>query len=173
MINKDNVITLAWMMLGEQSQTYNGNITDRQKIAEYLFDAVIRSVASDENFLFNSRKIALSKNLNPTNEDGEIRYNIPVDFLNKIWLSDPKARFENEFIYSEEDDLKMAYCYKLQLSEFPDYLENYLVLSLAYRLAMAYETFASRVGTIASSLDYEVARISKMEGLPFGIDRGE
>ncbi|MGL5594099.1 MAG: hypothetical protein ACRDDH_09210 [Cetobacterium sp.] len=169
MISKDDVITLAWMKLGEQSQMYNGNITDRQRVAEYLFNSVIRNIASDENFLFNSRKITLSKNINPTNSDGEFRYNIPVDFLNKIWMSDPTARFEHEFIYSNADGLQLAYCYKLPLTEFPDYLEDYLVSSLAYKLSLAYETFNSKVGLAAQEVEDEKARILKMEGLPFGI----
>lgn len=169
MISKDNVITLAWMKLGEQSQMYNGNITDRQKVADFLFDSVVRGVAFDENFLFNSKKVKLGKNLNPKNDDDEFRYNVPVDFLNKIWLSDPTARFEHEYIYSTSETLQMAYCYKLPLSEFPDYLESYLVSALAYKLALAYETFNSKIGLIAEELEIEKARILKMEGLPFGI----
>lgn len=169
MISKDDVITLAWMKLGEQSQMYNGNITDRQKVAEYLFNAVIRNIASDANFLFNSRKVTLSKNVNQTNEDGEYRYNIPVDFLNKIWLSDPLARFQHEFIYSNDENLQMAYCFKMPLTEFPDYLEDYLVNRLAYKLALAYETFNSKVGLVGQEAEEEKARILKMEGLPFGI----
>lgn len=169
MLSRDNIITLAWMKLGEQAQMYNGNITDRQRVGEFLLDAVIRNIASDENFLFNSRKVSLEKNSNPTNEDGEIRYNIPVDFLNKIWLSDTKARFEHEFIISEQEDVKMVYCYRLAFSEFPDYLEDYLVNSLAYKLCLAYETFSAKLGIITQEVVDEKARILKMEGLPFGI----
>ncbi|MGL4970544.1 MAG: hypothetical protein ACRC45_02825 [Cetobacterium sp.] len=169
MISRDSVITLAWMKLGEQSQVYNGNITDRQKVAEMLFDSIIRNVAIDANFLFNSRKVSLNKNITPTNEDGEFRYNIPVDYLNKIWMSDTKARFEHEFIYSEQDNLQMAYCYKIPLSEIPEFMEDYLVSSLAYKLSLAYETFNGKVSFMASEVAEDREKILKMEGLPFGV----
>ncbi|MGL6024549.1 MAG: hypothetical protein ACRCZ9_03920 [Fusobacteriaceae bacterium] len=172
MISKDNVITLAWLTIGEQSQMYNGNITDRQKVAEFLLDAVIRNTASDTNFLFNSKKIKLHKNADEINYDGDFRYNIPVDFLNKIWLSDVEARFEHEFIYSKSDDLEMAYCYSLPLSEFPDYMETYLTVELGKKLCVAYDTFNNKLSYLLEMSEDEKARILKMEGLPFRLQRG-
>lgn len=171
MLNKSNIINLAFLKLGEQNQLYNINISDRIKIAEVLFDEVIREIAIDTNFTFNARTVNLTLNLQETNSRGEFRYNRPTDYLNRIWISDRKARIENEFIYSTEGSLEMCYCYKMDLSDYPDYIIPYVTTCLAIKLAEAFDSYYEKIPRLeAQKLDI-TNKILVSEGLPFEIER--
>ena len=171
MLNKDNIINLAFLRLGEQNQLYNINITDRMKIADTLFDDVINDIATDSNFTFNARTVKLNLNLNDTNSRGEYRYNIPVDYLNRIWISDRFARIENEFIYSTSDDLEMCYCYKMNISDYPNSIQPYIVVSLAIKLAEAFDTYYSKIPRLEAQRLDMINKMLVSEGLPFEIPR--
>ena len=60
-LNKDEIIQLAFLKLGEQHQLYHNNISDRLLIAEQLFNDIIVDLGSDATFTFNSRTIKLDK----------------------------------------------------------------------------------------------------------------
>lgn len=171
MLSRDNIIGFAWLKIGEQNNLYNSNTTERNRIAELLLDKIIRNLAADTSFLFNSRKIALEKNSNDKNDFGENRFNIPVDFLNKIQISDRNARFEHEFIYSTSDSVDLTYCYDIQFTEIPMYMENYITISLALALAESYDSFNSKIPYLREELLREQIRVLNMEGLPYSIPR--
>lgn len=171
MIEKNAIITLAWLELGEQNQLYNNNITDRQTIASTLFDAVIDEIALDANFSFNSKTIQLTKNLQEKNFRDEYRYNKPADYISTIWTSDNRARMENEFFYSTQDELQLCYCYDMPLTEYPSYIKRYLVLSLALKLASAFDMYKDKISYIMARKVDEMNTIIANEGLPFEIER--
>lgn len=171
MLEKNKIINLAFLKLGEQNQLYNINITDRMKIADTLFEDIINEIAVDSNFMFNARTIKLNLNLQSKNYRGEYRYNKPTDYLNRIWISDRNARIENEFIYSTQDNVEMCYCFKMPLVDYPNYIQSYVVLSLAIRLAEAYDTYYEKIPRLeAQKLDV-MNKILVSEGLPFEIER--
>lgn len=170
MISKDKVINLAFLKLGEQNQLYNINITDRMKIADTLFDVVIDELAIDSNFMFNARTIRLTKNIKDKNLRGEYRYNLPTDYLNRIWISDRLARIENEYIYSREDEVDLCYCYKMNLSDYPVYIEGLIVVKLAIKLAEAYDTYYAKIPRLEEERIDIMNRIIVSEGLPFSIE---
>lgn len=171
MLEKSQIIDLAWLELGEQNQLYNINISDRLAIAGTLFDQVVRELAVDSNFMFNAKTVKLNLNLNSTNDEGEFRYNRPVDYKNRIWFSDRLARMEGEFIYSTAKDLRLCYCYDMQFADYPDSIQNLLVLKLAQRLAKAYDVHYDKLGRIEGAIKDETNRILISEGLPFPIPR--
>ena len=171
MLEKNNIIELAWLKLGEQNQLYNNNITDRMKIASVLFDDVINDIAIDSQFSFNSRTIKLNKNLNDTNIRGEFRYNKPPDYLSTIWISDKMARIENEFFYSLEDNLELCYCFKMNLTEYPDYIRKYVIISLSIRLAEAFNIYENKIPKLFGEKLDAMNNIMTNEGLPFPIER--
>lgn len=170
MLSKDKIINLAFLRLGEQNQLYNINITDRMKIADTLFDVVISELATDNNFMFNARTIRLTKNIKDKNLRGEYRYNLPTDYLNRIWISDRLARIESEFIYSKEEEVDLCYCYEMSLSDYPPYIEQLVVVKLAIRLAEAYDTYSSKIPRLEQERMDIINRITVSEGLPFEID---
>ncbi len=171
MIEKNRIINLAFLKLGEQNQLYNINITDRTKIADTLFDDIINEIAIDTNFTFNARTIKLTLNLTDKNYRGEYRYNKPTDYLNRIWISDKNARIENEFIYSNQENLEMCYCFKMSLSDYPNYIQPYIVIKLAIRLAEAFDTYYSKIPRLESEKIDLMNKIIVSEGLPFEIER--
>lgn len=171
MIEKNNVILLAWLKLGEQNQLYNNNITDRMTIASTLFDDVIDDIAVDAQFSFNSKTVQLTKNLNSKNSRGEYRYNKPNDYLSTIWISDLSSRMENEFFYSTEESLELCYCYKMPLTEYPPYVKKYIVLSLAIRLAEAFDIYENKIPKLLAEKIDMCNNILTNEGLPFGVTR--
>lgn len=171
MIEKNKIINLAFLKLGEQNQLYNINITDRMKIADTLFEDIINEIAIDTNFTFNARTIKLTLNLTEKNYKDEYRYNKPTDYLNRIWISDNKARIENEFIYSTQENLEMCYCFKMSLFDYPNYIQPYIVTKLAIRLAEAFDTYYSKIPRLeVEKLDI-MNKIIVSEGLPFTIER--
>lgn len=170
MLDRDRIVQLAWLRLGNQNQLYNGNTTEMQKIAQTLFDSIIDEVAMETTFLFNAVTIKLNKNL--SSKEGEyFRYNLPVDYLSKVRCSDRLARFEGEYIYSLSEELELTYCRKLNLSEYPDYLSKYLTITLAIKLSEGYRTLSDATQKLEIEQLNEVNRIVTMEGLPFTIPR--
>lgn len=171
MLNKNDIINLAFLKLGEQNQLYNINISDRMKIAELLFKEVIREIAIDTNFTFNARTIDLTLNLQQTNSRGEYRYNKPTDYLNRIWVSDKQARIENEFIYSTEANLEMCYCFQMDLADYPESIIPYVTTCLAIKLAEAFDSYYEKIPRLEAQKMDITNKLLVSEGLPFEIER--
>ena len=171
MIEKQTVIDLAYLKLGEQNQLYHSNITDRMNIASMLFDEVIDDLGTDATFTFNSRTIKLTKNSEVENSRGEIRYNKPNDYLSRVWSSDNMMRIENEFIYSKDKDLELCYCFRMHLSDYPDYIKNLIVGKLAIKIAETYDGYYAKIPILQREVMNEINKIVIQEGLPFSIKR--
>lgn len=171
MIEKNKIINLAFLKLGEQNQLYNINITDRMKIADTLFEDIIDEIATDTNFTFNARTVNLTLNIDEKNSRGEYRYNKPIDYLNRIWISDRRARIENEFIYSTEKDIEMCYCFRMNLSDYPTYIKPYIINKLAIRLAEAFDVYYAKLPRLEAERMDIMNKIIVSEGLPFDIER--
>ena len=170
-LNKDEIIQLAFLKLGEQHQLYHNNISDRLLIAEQLFNDIIVDLGSDATFTFNSRTIELDKFSNDTNFRGEFKYNKPNDYLSRVWTSDFKARIEAEYIWSKNDTLQLCYCYEMNLSDYPLYLKKLVVLKLAKRLAEVYDGYYQKIPMLDRDIIDETNRIVIQEGLPFPMER--
>ena len=65
----------------------------------------------------------------------------------------------------------MCYCFKMPLADYPNYIQSYVILSLAIRLAEAYDTYYEKIPRLeAQKLDV-MNKILVSEGLPFEIER--
>ena len=168
MINKSTIIEQAFIRLGEVGTIYNDNRSEQYKVATILLDGIIDTIAVDNNFLFNATTVTLSKAIEQQNELGEYRYNMPIDFLNAVRLSNG-ARIEGEFIYSTEDSVKITYCRKININELPNYLRNLLIYSLASSLADAYSAYENKKQLMLSYYNAEVIKIMNVEGLRFTV----
>lgn len=171
MLNKTKIIDSAFLKLGEQNQLYNTNISDKNKIASSLFDEVIDEIAVDSNFTFNSRTILLSLNSQSQNFRGEYRYNIPSDYLNKVRCSDRFLRIENDFFYSFDKDIELTYCFRMNISEYPDYIRKYVTIALAIKLAEAFDTYYEKIPRLERDLALSQNQLMLSEGLPFEVER--
>lgn len=168
-IDKQKIIDLAFLKLGEQTQLYHSNITDRMNIADVLFEDVIDSLATDATFLFNSRTIELTKQESNVNSRGEYKYNKPNDYLSRVWSSDRNIRIENEFIYSKEENVELCYCFRMNLSDYPIYLQALIVPKLAKRIAETYDGYYNKIPILEREIIDETNKIITQEGIPFGI----
>lgn len=162
MLSKDKIISTSLLKLGEVD-AYSDNRSDIYKIAGKLLDNVIDTVATRNDFLFNATTVKLTKY---SELDGEIIYNKPVDFLNKIMFIGGEARIEGEFIYSEVEDLKLQYCKKIDFNEISDYMFNYLIYALATELSETYTQYTSRLEVLNTRLEQERINIYKIEFTP-------
>lgn len=165
MISRDKVISTALLKLGEVS-VYNDNRSREYNIANTLLENVINNIAVRNDFLFNSVTIKLTSD--GKNEDtDEYRFNVPVDFLNKIsFINDPSARIESEFIYSTSEEVILQYCRKIDFNEFPDYLFNYMTYALALEISETYSTYADRVNLLNTRLEQERQNIYRIGYIP-------
>lgn len=152
MISRDRIISASLKKLGEVS-SYNDNRSDVYKLADSELDDLLDYMASTEKFTFNAVTIPLTLNINNVNELGEYRYNLPNDFLNKISFIDSTGRLENEFIYSTNDKVFLRYCRRIDLSDYPEYLKNYLVYALASSLAEDLPQYNSKIPLLNTLLD--------------------
>lgn len=164
MLNRNKIISTSLLKLGEVAD-YNDNRSEIYKVASTLLDNVIDTVASKNDFLFNATTIKLTK-FGIDEDTGEIVYNKPIDFLNKIKFVNGLARIENEFIYSDVDNLLLQYCKKIDFSEIPEYMFNYLVYSLATELAETYTQYQSRLSMLNARLEQERKIIYSIEFTP-------
>lgn len=171
MLNKSDIVNLAFLKVGEQNQLFNMNITDRLAIASTLFEQCINEIATDSNFMFNAKTVLLNLNLLDKNYRGEYKYNLPIDYLNKIWISDREARIEGKFVYSTQEKVEMCYCYKMDLVDYPDYVTQYVVLKLAIKLTEAYDIYAHKKQWLEAELRDSTNKLLVSEGLPFPIPR--
>lgn len=162
MISRDNVIQTALLKLGEVS-VYSDNRSEEYKIANRLLENVINNIAARNDFLFNSKTIELTT-VGKDNITDENIFNLPIDFLNKIsFIDNDDARLESEYIYSTSDTVKLQYCRKINFSEFPEYLFNFMVYSLALEMSETYNSYTDRVSLLNTRLEQERQNIYKIE----------
>ncbi len=150
MISRGKVISQVLLSLGENT-VYNDNKKDIHKVCEKLLDSVIENIAYSTAFLFNATTVKLT---NYGRVDDEYKFNVPIDYLNIVRCSD-NYRLENEFIYSEAPEIKVLYCRKIDLTEFPDNIFDLLVAMTARKMALAFNTYNKKL----ELFDMEVTRI--------------
>lgn len=160
MIVRDNVIRSVLRQLGEVS-VYNDNRSDIYKFIGAMLEDILDSTAYRTDLKFNSTTVKLTKV--GTNDLEENRFNIPVDFLNKIRFINSLARLEGEFIYSDSEEVFLQYCRKIDLGEYPDYMENILVLLTALRVAESYNAYSDRLNLLDTRVQEELQRLYKLE----------
>lgn len=140
MITKDEIIKHTLLNLGENT-IYNDNKKEIYKICEIELDKVINSIAYSTGFLFNATTVELTES---GEVGGEIKYNMPVDCLNII-RGFGNWRKENEYIYSTDKNLKIQYCRKISLNEFPDELFSLMVAMLCREMCLTFSTYNKKL----------------------------
>lgn len=150
MIVRGEIIKNVFLKLGENT-AYNDNKSELYKNCEVILDNVIDNIAYSTAFLFNAITVELN---NVGKVDREYKFNLPIDYLNVI-RADTEYRLENEFIYSENQKIKIQYCRKIDLSEFPNNLFNLLVAMTAREMALAYNTYNKKL----ELMEYEVTKL--------------
>lgn len=165
MISRDRVISMALKKVGEVS-SYNDNRSDVYKLASSELDDILESLASSHKFTFNAITTKLTLNTNKTNNLDEYRYNIPNDFLNKIYFVNSTGRFENEFIYSTDEDVYLRYCRDIDLSDYPEYLFKFLVYALAVGLAEDYPQYENKLSLLNTRLEQYTKDVYKAQFVP-------
>lgn len=192
MLERGYIIEQALITVGNITD-YNDNRSASYQMASKLLDAIVDKTCKNNEFNFCSTTVTLTESV-VSSETGEYCYNIPEDFLgikksiqlntrtpfrvesirelvnssNKISL-----RVEGEYIYSYENPLKLNYVRKIPLSEFPPYMEDYLIKALAVRLAQALPAFADKLPLLKQELKEEKADVTLSEGsgLPLNLRR--
>jgi hypothetical protein len=164
MLDRGNIIELAFLKLGEVGQIYSDNRTEQYEVTEKLLDDILQTVALDTDFLFNATTVSLTKNINSQNEFGQYRYNIPNDFLTIIRYSD-NMKIEGEFIYSANESLNITYCRAIAIEEYPVYMKNYILLKLAVELCNTYSAYGDKLTLMHGYLSDEKIKIMNNEGL--------
>lgn len=149
-MDRGEIIKETLLMLGE-NDIYNDNNSDIYKICEKMLKSVIDNIATSGAFLFN----AITTKLTSVGQvDGENKFNLPVDCLN-VLRCNKDYRLENEFIYSSEAEIKIQYCRRIDFTEIPDNLFDLLVAMVARKMALAVNTYNSKLGIF----DEEVTRL--------------
>lgn len=149
-MDRGEIISETLLMLGE-NDVYNDNKSDMYKICEKMLDSVIDNIATSSAFLFN----AITTKLTTVGQvDNENKFNLPVDCLN-VLRCNKNYRLENEFIYSTSNEIKIQYCRRIDFSEIPDNLFNLIVAMTGRKMALAVNTYNSRLEV----LEAEVTRL--------------
>ncbi|MBR8748694.1 hypothetical protein IX317_000353 [Fusobacterium sp. DD29] len=152
MIDKGQAIKMVFLKLGENT-VYNDNKSDLYQVCEVIFDQVVKNLAYSTAFLFNATSLKLNK-VSEKEDTNEYQFNIPIDFLN-ILRCRQNYRIENEFIYSDQDEIEIQYCRDIPLSEYPNNLFNLLVAMTAREMALAFNTYNKKLELI----DNEVMKL--------------
>ena len=164
MLSRDRIISTTLLKLGEVNN-YNDNKSEIYMVANTLLENVIDNIATRNDFLFNAVTAYLTE-YGRIKETGEIIYNLPSDFLNKIGFIGGMGRIENEFIYSTTDKLQMRYCRKIDFSEIPKYMFNYMVYGLATEISETYTQYTDRLQLLNSRLEQEKNNVYSIEFSP-------
>lgn len=150
MLDKGRIIKSAFLKLGKNN-AYNDNKSDEYIVASSLLDNILDNIAKRTSFLFNAVTVKLTAT--GKNDLKENRFNLPVDYLNII-RANKTYRIEGEFLYSPEKEIFIQYCRKINISEYPDNLFDYLVASLCMEMAMAFNGYEDRY-PVYSQVEYE------------------
>ena len=125
------------------------------------------------DFLFNATTIQGQLESEDTNDWDEYRYLLPADYLNIVLFNSPEnypVRFEGEYFYSKDKEVKLTYCREISILNYPNYLKNYLVYRLAYELARTYTGYEEKLPLMNQEMGVAKRKIEKQEDLGFVID---
>lgn len=182
-MEKGRIVEQALTRIGSNTY-YNDNSSDIFKEASKILDQITRNICKSNDFRFPSLTETLTQ-AGVNEATGEYKYNIPTGFLGvsqQPRLIRPVGyrvqsikqltnmgfaqnfRVEGEYIYSTEKPLKLSYVRNITLSEFPDYMEEYVILSLALKLAIAFPSYRDFIGLIKSELEVERINTQLCEG---------
>lgn len=182
-MEKGRIVEQALTRIGSNTY-YNDNSSDVFKEASKILDQITRNICKSNDFRFPALTETLTQSgINSTT--GEYKYNIPTGFLGVAQqpkLIRPvgygiqsikqltnmgfsqKFRIEGEYIYSTEKPLNLSYVRNINLNEFPDYMEEYVILSLALKLAIAFPSYRDFIGLIKNELETEKINSQLCEG---------
>lgn len=147
MLERGEIIKQVFLKLGDNT-IYNDNKSALYKACNAELNFAIGKIAYSTAFLFNATTVKLTA---VGNIDGEYKFNLPIDCLNVIRCN-KNYRQENEFLYSDNSELKVQYCRKIELEEFPDNLFELLVLMTAREMCLAYSTYNKRFELFESEI---------------------
>lgn len=162
-LERGSIVKTALIEVGEVS-TYNDNRSETYQLASFILENILKTMAIRTDLTFNAITVKLT--VDGENELGETRYNMPIDFLNKLRFVNGIGRLENEFIYSNDDELYMQYCRKIDLSEYPDYMEDLLVYMTALKLSESMNAFNNKVEFFTQKVEVELNRIYRAQFSP-------
>ena len=161
-MDRGEIIAETLLMLGE-NDVYNDNKSDMYEICEKMLDSVIDNIATSSAFLFN----AITTKLTTVGQvDGENKFNLPIDCLN-ILRCNKSYRLENEFIYSSETEIKIQYCRRIDFTEIPDNLFNLIVAMTGRKMALAVNTYNSRLEVLEAEVTRLKNNIIAQQGFQF------
>lgn len=161
-LSRDKIIQSALRLVG-QTYHYNDNNSDIYKMAGAFLDNILNSVAYRTDLKFNATKIKLTVN---GKRGEETRYNIPIDYLNKIMFINGEGYFEGEYIYSLSKDLELQYMRRITLPEFPEYMFELLAHMLALRLAESDTSFKDSIQLMDVRVNQELKRLYQNQYTP-------
>lgn len=164
MLQIDKIVRNVLRQLGEV-QVYNDNKSEIYNYVKDILGDVLDHVATRDDLKFNSITAKLTKS-GKDEDTGENRFNLPIDFMNKIQFIGAYARIEGEFVYSTEDELILRYCRTIAIHEYPDYMEHAVMLMTAVRVAESYSTYQDRLELLNVRLTEEINRIYNLEFEP-------
>lgn len=164
MLDKNDLIELAYLRLGKSIGTYGNNDDEDHYKATRALDEIIANVAVESEFRFNAVTATLNKNSDSTGVLGDNRFNLPNDFLNVI-RCEQDYRIEGEYVYSTDSEVTMMYCRKIDISEFPLYMKKYLIASLCCELSVIFGQYMDKYGIFKREIGTEKTRIINMQGL--------
>lgn len=156
-MDKGKIIQMAFLRLGKNNE-YNDNKSDEYKTATLLCDHIVGQLAKETAFLFNSVTVTLTQYQPSTNVLGENRFNKPADLLNII-RADVMIREEGEFIYSNEKEVQLQYCKKIDIVNMPDNLTDLVIYGLCIQLCLAYNSWIERISYFEQKYAEEKAKI--------------
>lgn len=159
-MDKGSIIKQAFLLLGDNN-VFNDNKNDKYKVADGLLSSILKTVAVETDFLFNATTTKLTSI--GTNELGENRFNVPIDFLNII-KGNEKFRLEGEFLYSKSNELFIQYCREIPLQEYPENMFGVISVILARDMALSFNSYNNRYPLLQQKLEEEKRKIMYEQG---------
>lgn len=182
-LQQGTIIQQALLKVGNVND-YNDTRSKKYRACEAMMNGVIGQVCSDNSFRFNSVTVNLTY-FERSTQTGEYIFNLPIDFegiqqkpkRKKIVSKYPERlstlmndratedfRIQNEFIYSNKPTVLLNYVRRLELSEIPTYMHEYITLKLARELCLMYPEYNDRLVYIDRSMREERANVQMREG---------
>lgn len=185
MIDKGSVVINALSRLGDIS-AYNDDRSRTYQSAEKILPMVLKKICSDTSLNFNVSKTKLTKYNEQKEENGEYKFNLPENFLGIAKV--PKAkrsvsskiipvsyetsyahrenfRLQGEFIYTDKEEITLYYSKSIPLTEFPDYMFDYIVWRMTVEMALMYPQFTERLPYCEARSKEALYDIQRSEGL--------
>lgn len=167
MLTKDTIIKNSLLKLGEIG-SYNDNRTSIYKTSEALLEErLLDDIAIDQALMFNvvTDELTVWKDKKDNDITEEYIYNLPLDCMNVIgYIPFREGRREGEYVYSKEKELKIRYMRRIDITDVPVYMKNYLIILLAIRIAEIYNSYTDRVEYLYRELSKELYNVQKAEG---------